>query len=381
VSQAIASNIYIDELLHLFVEMTARTMNYKVCTVSLLDPEKGELVLKATQAKSPEYTKKPRPKVGESIAGRAVAEGRVITVPDVRRHPNYMFPEIAEKAGLCSLASVPLMFHGEVIGVLNCYTERQHTFGKEEIAILQALGTQAAFAVEHAKLTVKSAVIQEMHHRVKNNLQQIASLVRLQMHFLRSQGGQSQRSTEPATQRPTTEEALADTLSRILAIAAVHELLSREDLDAVSIKKVAEQILTGTKQGVVAPGKSIYTRVDGPEIRLPLHQATSLALVINELVQNAVEHGFRNLDEGRIRVELDVQRSRPARGVPEAEQTELVTLRVTNDGEPLPKGFDPQNAGSLDLRIVTDLVRSGLGGTFRMENRDGICAEVRFPRQ
>ena len=394
VSQAIASNIYIDELLHLFVEMTARTMNYKVCTVSLLDPDKGELILKATQAKSTEYAKKPRPKVGESIAGRAVAEGRVITVADVRKHPNYMFPEIAEKAGLCSLASVPLMFHGEVIGVLNCYTEKQHNFGKEELAILQALGTQAAFAVEHAKLTVKSAVIQEMHHRVKNNLQQIASLVRLQMHFLRGQAAGGSRQTLAGSrpesggrdiQRPTTEEALADTLSRILAIAAVHELLSREDLDAVSIKKVAEQILTGTKQSVVAPGKSIYSKVEGPDIRLPLHQATSLALVINELVQNAVEHGFRRLDEGRILVQLEIQsagsRRQSAGGSRQETGDEYVHLTVINDGEPLPKGFDPLNSGSLGLRIVTDLVRSGLGGTFHMENRDGICAEVRFPRQ
>src|SRR5205823_4683231 len=202
------------------------------------------------------------------------------------------FPEIAERAGICSLASVPLLFHGEAIGVLNCYTEKVHTFSKEEIAILQALGTQAAFAVEHAKLMVKSAVIQEMHHRVKNNLQQIASLVRLQMHFGKF---------------TTVDQALTDSLNRILAIAAVHELLSRDDLDTVSIKKVAEQILSATKQSVVAPGKSVYTRVEGPDIRLELGHATSLALVINELVQNAVEHGFRDLDEGRIAVQLDVR--------------------------------------------------------------------------
>ncbi|HLY66766.1 MAG TPA: GAF domain-containing protein, partial [Chloroflexota bacterium] len=109
VSQAIASNVYIDEVLSLFVEMTAKTMNYKICTVLLLDPEKNELVLKATQAQSPDYHKKKRPKVGESIAGRAVAECRVITVLDVKRHPDYLFPDVAEKAGLCSLASVPCL--------------------------------------------------------------------------------------------------------------------------------------------------------------------------------------------------------------------------------------------------------------------------------
>jgi two-component sensor histidine kinase len=388
VSQAIASNVYIDEVLHLFVEMTAKTMNYKICTVLLVDPEKGELVLKATQAASQDYTKKPRPKVGESIAGRTVAQKEVITVPDVKKHPDYMFPEIAAKAGLCSLASVPLMFHGEAIGVLNCYTEKVHNFSKEELAILQALGTQAAFAVEHAKLMVKSAVIQEMHHRVKNNLQQIASLVRLQSHFAKY---------------TTPEQALNDSLNRILAIAAVHELLSRDDLDTVSVKKVAEQILTATKQSVVAPEKRVYTKVEGPDIRLSLNHATSLALVINELVQNAVEHGFRNLDEGRIWVELEVVRENGRAGEGESgrheeaggrgqtaddsqlsalnqDGAEEIVLRVINDGEPLPPDFDPAKPESLGLRIVNDLVRGGLGGTFTMENKDGILATVRFPR-
>ena len=351
VSQAITSNIYLNDLLDLFVKLIARTMNYKVCTVLLLDPEKNELVIKATQTKMQEYTKKPNLKVSDSLAGRAVTEGRVVTVLDVKKHPKYRFPDVAERAGLCSLAAVPLLFQGRVIGILNCYTDRPHNFNKEEIAILQTLGSQAAFAVEHAKLMVKSAIIQEMHHRVKNNLQQIASLVRLQMRF--SRGG-------------SIEERMNDTLNRILAIAAVHELLSREDLDTVSIKKVAEQILTATKQSVVAPGKSIHTRVDGPDIKLPLNQATSLALVINELVQNAVEHGFEKLDEGEIRIELESEKGK-------------ISVKIFNDGEPLPADFDPVHTDSLGLRIVQDLVRGGLGGDFSMENRNGIVATVIFP--
>ncbi len=352
VSQAITSNVYLNDILELFVKMTARTMNYKVCTVLLLDQEKNELVIKATQSDDPAYTNKPNLKVGESLAGRAVMDGKVVTVLDVKKHPRYKFPDIAERAGLCSLAAIPLMFQGKAIGILNCYTDKPHTFTKEEITILQALGAQAAFAVEHAKLMVKSAVIQEMHHRVKNNLQQIASLVRLQMHF--SKGA-------------SVEETMNDTLNRILAIAAVHELLSREDLDSVSVKKVSEQILTATKQSVVAPGKSLYTLVEGPDIRLPLNQATSLALVINELVQNAVEHGFATIDEGRIWVKLE-------------ETDSEIALYILNHGQPLPENFDPVKTSSLGLRIVMDLVRGGLGGTFVMENKDGILATVRFPK-
>jgi len=273
-----------------------------------------------------------------------------------------------------------MMIHGDAIGVLNCYTEKVHNFSKEEQAILQAIATQAALAVEHAKLTVKGAVIQEMHHRVKNNLQQIASLVRLQMHFARPATGEEKREgmddngTIPF-RAPSTEEALTDCLNRILAIAAVHELLSRDDLDTVSVKKVAEQILTATKQSVIAPGKTVNTKVDGPDIRLSLNHATSLALVINELVQNAVEHGFRDLDEGRIEVGLEV------RPLPhDFGHDEEIILTVANDGESLPADFDAARPKSLGLRIVNDLVRGGLGGSFTMQNHDGILATVRFPR-
>src|SRR5581483_5104103 len=355
VSQAITSNMYLEELLLLFVTMTARTMGYKICTVMLVDTDKGELVIKATQADSKEYTKKPNLKIGESVSGRAVAEKRVLTVLDVQNAPEYIFPDIAQKAGVRSMASVPLMVKGEAIGVLNCYTEKLHPFSREEIAILQALGTQAALAIEHAKLMVKSAVVQEMHHRVKNNLQQIVSLVRLEMRF---------------SKYTTVEDALNDTLSRILAISSVHELLSRDDLDSVSIKKVAESLMHGTQQSVVSPEKAIRMQVEGDDFVLPLAKATSVALVLNELVQNAVEHGFRTLSEGRIHIQLE-------------ECEKELRLIVQNDGEPLPAGFTPRHTNSLGLSIVETLVRGDLQGTFTLENDpsgQGITATVVFPR-
>lgn len=355
VSQAITSNMYLEELLHLFVNMIASTMNYKICTVMLVDEEKGELIIKATQAENKEYTRKPNLKIGESIAGRVVKEKRIITMPDLQQASEFNFPDIAMRAGVRSIASIPLMMQGNVIGALNCYTEKMHHFSKEELAILQALATQASLAIDHAKLMVKSAVIQEMHHRVKNNLQQIVSLIRLEMRF---------------SKYKTVDDALNDTLARILAISSVHELLSRDDLDSVSVKKVAESILHATQQSVVPPGKTIRTRVEGDDFVLPLNKATSMALVLNELVQNAVEHGFRTLDDGRIEILLE-------------EGDKTFTLHITNDGEPLPDGFTPRSSDSLGLSIVETLVRGDLNGAFTLLNEpdgSGITAKVVFPR-
>jgi two-component sensor histidine kinase len=202
---------------------------------------------------------------------------------------------------------------------------------------------------------VKSAVVQEMHHRVKNNLQQIVSLVRLEMRF---------------SKYKTVEDALNDTLSRILAISSVHELLTRDDLDSVHVHKVAETILHATQQSVVPPGKSIRTKVEGDDIALPLNKATSLALVLNELVQNAVEHGFKTLNDGRIDISL-------------RQTDDEVRLVVANDGEPIPACFTTRGSDSLGLSIVETLVRGDLQGTFALENDpagSGILATVRFPR-
>ena len=238
VSKTLTSDLYLEEILQLIVAATAKTMSFKICTLMLLDEDKGELVIKATQSQSSTYQKKPNIKLGESIAGRALAEGRTITVHDLKKSQEYASPELARKEGLTSMASVPLMVKGKKIGVLNCYTERPHHFTEEEISLLAALGNHAAIAIEHAKLLVKSAIIQEMHHRVKNNLQQIASLLRLQMHY--------------AGER-TVEQVITESLNRILAIASVHELLSREDLDIISVKKIAQQIVAATTQSMIAP--------------------------------------------------------------------------------------------------------------------------------
>lgn len=354
ITRHIASNLYLEDVLQLLVNMTTQAMGYKVCTVMLVDEERKELVLKATSSKSQEYISKPNVPIGESIAGRATQQGRIITVPDVKQHPDYHFPDIAMREGLCSLACIPLRTKGKTLGVLNCYTERPHHFSEEELNILVALANQAAVAVEHAKLSLRSAILQEMHHRVKNNLQQIASLLRLQMHY-----------AEGASAR----EVLNESLSRILAIATVHDLLSREDLDMVPVKRLAETILFHTQQALIPPHKRIESHVSGVDFWLPLQQATSCALILNELIQNAVEHGFRERDSGRLVVSVE-------------ETDDYCTLTVINDGEPLPPSFDPHQSNTLGLRIVADLARSGLGGTFDLHNCDeGICARVVFPKE
>lgn len=351
VTKTIAASPYLEEILQLLVNLTAQQFDYKVCTVRLLDENRGELVLRATQATVKAYQRKRAIKLGESIAGRAIAENRPVIVRDVQVDEDYIGHDLAAEQGLRSMICVPLTVQGRPVGVLSCYTGEVRDFSPDEIKALETLAKQAAVSIEHAKVQVRTTLMQEMHHRVKNNLQQVASLLRLQMRH---------SSTK------SLEDALNECLNRILAISAVHDLLSREDLDHVSIKEISES-LVHHQQSIILPNKRIRFEVRGSDVKLNMTQATQLALVLNELIQNSIEHGFEIADEGEIHINVE-------------EDNEELSVWVSNSGDKIPEGFDVTTASHLGLKLVDNLAR-GLGGRFKLSDVLGwTVAEVKFPR-
>lgn len=352
VSKTISTSPYVEEILQLLVNLTAQQFNYRVCTVRLLDENRQELVLRATQAPAKAYQRKRAIKLGESIAGRAIAENRPIIVPDVQTEDDYIGHDLAAEQGLRSMICVPLTIQDRAVGVLSCYTSDVRSFPPDEIKALETLAKQAAVSIEHAKLQVRDTLMQEMHHRVKNNLQQVASLLRLQMRH---------------GQYKSLEEAMNDSLARILAIASVHDLLSREDLDHVGVRSIAETLVQHQQSSLLLPGRTIKFDVRGADVRLNMTQATQIALVLNELILNAVEHGFKVTTKGEIHVNVE-------------EKEEEVSLWVSNSGDQLPAGFDIATASHLGLQIVENLVR-GLGGRFSLKNVLGwTVGEISFHR-
>jgi len=153
VSRTIVSNHYLKEILQLIVTMTAKVMDSQICSIMLLDEKHSELFIAATQSLSRGYLNKPNLKVGQSVSGRVVLEKQPVTVSDVRQESGYMYPEVARKEGIVSLLSVPMMVKDRAIGVINCYTKKEHQFKPEEISILQTVANQAAVAIENTHLS------------------------------------------------------------------------------------------------------------------------------------------------------------------------------------------------------------------------------------
>ena len=205
------------------------------------------------------------------------------------------------------------------------------------------------------EIRIKSAIIQEIHHRVKNNLQTIASLLRLQ------------------ARRATSDEvrgALRESVSRILSISVVHEYLSQQGSEAIDVQEVLQHIFDLVARGMTDKGFSIQTKCSGSRLILPSKCASSVALVLNELVLNAMEHAFIGRKTGVI-------------GLDVAERTEDWLLDFYDDGIGLPVGFNMESLSSLGLSIVRTLVEDDLGGTFslcRDARSGGTHARITLPK-
>lgn len=183
VANLITRGLYLEELLKIVVQITAEIMNSKICSLMLLDPQKKELVVKATQSISESYNKKPNIKLGEGIAGIVAMENKPLCVLDVREDSRYLNRDIAREEGLYSLACVPLAVKNRVIGVLNVYTSRKHQFTKPELAVLSAVANQAAVAIENAELDLRVRSAEEalttrkLIERAKEILSQEANIL------------------------------------------------------------------------------------------------------------------------------------------------------------------------------------------------------------
>ena len=230
---------------------------------------------------------------------------------------------------------MPLRWKRRQIGELVC--DRDTAFSDDDRALLEAIAHHAAVALEHGRAVMRGVLAQEIHHRVKNNLQSVASLLRVQARA---------DNVDP-------RKALQDSVNRILAIAAVHEVLTEHREDDVDLGELVDRLRAMLVQGLVS-GKEVTAEL--APVSLAGQQATALALVFTELFQNALEHGGRHVE-----IEL-------------AQRNGEVALTIADDGP----GMVGDGAGT-GLSIVRALVRDELRGELELVNDGGLRAEVVFP--
>jgi two-component sensor histidine kinase len=205
----------------------------------------------------------------------------------------------------------------------------------EQVLVLIHNATEAV--AKQRELNVKSALIQEVHHRVKNNLQNIAAILRMQAR---------------RTSNDETRQHLTDAVNRVLSMSVIHEFLGQEENRSINVRDVCQRIANQVREVARNPEQQITIQVTGPSIRLPASQATPAAMVMNELLLNALEHGIKQRQSGEISVTL-------------SDLGDAVQLEVQDDGDGLPPDFALEQSSSLGLQIVRTLVKDDLKGALR----------------
>lgn len=271
---------------------------------------------------------------------RLVARGRSDTIaPDDAETP---LP--ADYPRCC--ISLPVQHkEQELLGVLNLYSERgeqwyfeaQHE--SESAEFLRSVAGQLGLFIENRSLEANTTFYKEIHHRVKNNLQTVASILQMQIRRLGT---------------ISAEQALEDSINRILSIALVHETLSQGEIGLVNFGELLGRIAR-LLIAELPEQPRLTLQLPSLAVMLASREATALALVANELISNALHHGLANRPQGCVTIRL-------------ARTLGSVTLEVEDDGQGLGSEFDIGRDGHLGLTIVETLVDEELRGTFVLES-------------
>ena len=350
VSHTIASTLNLDDVLRLIAEQAIELFDAESAAIFRLPSRRSGLEATTIEHYVGQHRDLVNPMVREDAVREVVRTGAPHAI-------DLDYPD-----GSNRLICLPLRSAREMLGALCIRLDSEEaTLSEDELSMLQAFSDAAPMAIENATLyqetrlglETASALLQEMHHRVRNNLQTVAALLSLQV----------RRSGEG----PWAAH-LNEAIARIQSIAAVHDLLSDESrLGGTTIAVLAQHVADEALHTLIRPGLTVRFEIVPSDVGIPSRQATIVALLINELVANAVNHGFAGKREGTVRITSE-------------EKHGVARIEVTNDGHRLDEGFDPSQSHGLGMRIIQRLVTSDLKGTFSIGNGGlGTVATIEFP--
>ncbi len=243
----------------------------------------------------------------------------------------------------------PILLNGRFIRIR--FTSVSYSSYRSRIVMMQDITSQKeAEKIVKEDLKEKELLLKEVHHRVKNNLNVVASLLNLQTSFLTDD---------------STKKHLTDSKNRVESMALIHEqLYNTEDLSGVYLDSYLNDLVTQLVHIYDTHTTPVKTILDIPPMHLSLSMAVPLGLIVNELIANSLEHGLKEMENGYIHIILH-------------DEPQDFRLEIRDNGKGLPANFDIDKNESLGLLLVSNLAQQ-IGGSFSIYNENGTTAIVEF---
>jgi len=270
------------------------------------------------------------------------------------------------RAGLRSMMSIPLISRNQVIGALHLRSKKPKAYNDRDLKLAERIGAQIAGAIANAQLFLertraeehlkaslkeKEVLLREIHHRVKNNLQVISSLLRLQSRTIK----------DDAICRVFKESQ-----DRVKTMAIIHEKLYQStDLAGVDFAGYIRDLTANLYRSYGVSQETISLRIQAQNVFLGINMAIPCGLIINELVSNCLKHAFPGGERGEIYIDL-------------SSDHDQIILTVGDNGGAFPKGLDFRNTESLGLQLVLSLIEQ-LEGAIELHSDGKTEFRIAFP--
>ena len=359
VSSIIASTLNLDEVLQIITTQAVHLSGAERSCIFALDADKKYLHVLAHHGLNGADVRRMHVPVGQCCAGLTVESGEPRMAVDCMMTDEHCFlhRDSLMSTEIHSVLCVPLEVKQKILGCICIYSGHRHMLSPEQMQLVVIFANEAAIAIENARLydetrrglDLKSVLLRELHHRVKNNLATVGGILSLQ---------------QRRTKSPEVRYTLAESVNRVQGLAATHDLLSHEDVSEARVDEIARKIVGLANANLRPPETHITFTVEPCQIVIPSRATFDLALALNEMVSNAIKHGMAGMKEGTVTI----------RGHQEDGMV-IVEVIDTGKGPPLPL------EESLGLSLIKHLI-GDLDGHFALRRPEGAnvtIAEVRFP--
>ncbi len=363
-SKGIVQSLSVEEVVDFAVDSIIQAVSPDLIMIFL--ESNGKLILhrKASPSSNLDSSHEYSLKVGECLCGRAAQTMKSVFSSRIESDRRCTLNSCS-LAGVKSFAAIPIVVRNKNIGVLGIASASEKDFSIHK-TFLETLGGQFAVGLENALLfaqlsekaellekevTTKTILLKEIHHRVKNNLNIIASLLSLQL-------GEVERGKD-------AKDAFIESRGRIYAMAQVHEkLYETENFSEIEMKSYVENV-TNELVATYNIGRSISLEMDLESIYLDINQAVPFGLILNEIITNSLKYAFPENREGIIKISLK-------------KEDRTIVFTVSDNGIGIPETIDPANSDSLGLTLI-HLLTDQIDGTLHISGTEGTEFVIRFP--